>query len=176
MKFAAPLAALTLAAAGLAGCATPPPADPATARSTAAAYMPTAASSDQFEIQSSRAVLDANPSVETRRFAEMMIAHHAQTTATLVAAARQAGLTPPPPLLNSKHAAMVEQIRSAPVGERERVYLRNQVLAHEEALALHSGYAQNGDRAELRTAASSAVPIVRQHLEDARRLSAQRGG
>lgn len=34
-------------------------------------------------------------------------------------------------------------------------------MAHQEARALHPGYAENGDNAALRKVAATAVPIVR---------------
>ncbi len=138
---------------------------------TAAPYMQMAASSDQFEIQSSQLAVQRAQNPQVRQFAQMLIDHHTQTTATLTAAAQQAGLPPPPPVLVPRHAAMLEAVRNAPQAQFDRVYTTGQVPAHAEALALHQNYAASGDNASLRTAASAAVPIVQQHLDEARRLA-----
>jgi putative membrane protein len=134
-------------------------------------YMQMAASSDQFEIQSSQVALQKSQSDETKRYAQMLIEHHTQTSATLMAAAQQGGLTPPPPTLVPRHAAMLETIRNAPADRFDRVYITAQVPAHAEALALHQNYAANGDNQALRGAASAAVPFVQQHLDEARRMA-----
>jgi putative membrane protein len=68
---------------------------------------------------------------------------------------------------------MMEELRSASGSDFDQVYLRQQVPAHEMALALHSNYSRNGDTPALRAVASAAVPVVQQHLDQARRL---RGG
>ncbi len=155
------------AAVALAACASLAP----TPR-TAMPYAAMAGSSDQFEIQSSQAALRMSQNPETRRYAQMLIDHHTQTSATLMAAAQEAGMTPPPPVLIPRHAAMLRTIEAAPADRFDRVYFAQQVPAHVEALALHQNYAAGGDTPSLRTAAGAAVPFVQQHLEEAQRMLA----
>ena len=133
------------------------------------AYVQMAAASDLFEIQSSQLALSRTQNPEVRSFAQMLIDHHTATTEQLTAAATAAG-TPPSPALMPMQAEMIEQLQGANGAEFDRVYLRQQVPAHEMALALHSNYATNGDTPSLRTVAAASVPIVRQHLERARAL------
>lgn len=140
---------------------------------TAADYVQMAGASDLYEIQSSQAVLETTQNAELRNFAQMMIDHHTKTTESLTAAAKSAGMTPPPPQLDDRKTEMMQQLRSASGADRDRVYVQQQVMAHQEALALHSGYAQNGDNPALQAAASSAVPIVQQHLTEIQRISGQ---
>jgi putative membrane protein len=71
---------------------------------------------------------------------------------------------------------MLKQLREAGHTRMERVYVDQQVMAHEEALALHQGYAAQGDNPGLRSAASTAVPIVQRHLEEIRRIQTAMGG
>jgi putative membrane protein len=137
---------------------------------SAAQYVPMAAASDMYEIQSSQLVMQGGQNAEVRRFAQMMVDHHTRTTATLTAAARAAGMTPPPPALDARKAEMIRQLQAVSGMERERLYVQQQVMAHEEAFALHSKYAADGDRAELRTAAAAAVPIIQQHRTEIRRI------
>jgi putative membrane protein len=134
---------------------------------TAMPYVTMAASSDQFEIQSSQVALQKSQNAETRRYAQMLIDHHTQTSATLMRAAQEAGLTPPPPTLVPRHAAMLRTIQNAPADRFDRVYFTAQVPAHAEALALHQNYAANGDTPSLKAAAAAAVPFVQQHLTEA---------
>jgi putative membrane protein len=91
------------------------------------------------------------------------------TTQQLTAAATAAG-TPPSPSLMPMQAEMISQLQGENGAGFDQLYLRQQVQAHEMALALHQNYARNGDTPTLRTVAQAAVPIVRQHLDRARSL------
>lgn len=133
------------------------------------AYVEMAAASDLFEIQSSQLALSRAQRPEVRQFAQMLIDHHRQTTAQLTAAATAAG-TPPTPDLMPMQQQMMDELRGASGAGFDAVYLRQQVPAHEMALALHENYARNGDTAALRGTAAAAVPIIRQHLDRARQL------
>jgi putative membrane protein len=152
----------------VAACATMAPTP-----NTAMPYMAAAASSDQFEIQSSQVALQKSQNAETRRYAQMLIDHHTQTSATLMQAAQQAGMSPPPPVLMPRHAAMLRTIEAAPAARFDRVYFGAQVPAHAEALALHQNYASNGDTPALQQAASAAAPFVQQHLTEAQQMLAR---
>lgn len=133
------------------------------------AYVEMAAASDLFEIQSSQLAVQRATRPEVKEFARMLIQHHQQTTAQLTAAATAAG-TPPTPDLMPMQAQMMSELRNASGGDFDGVYMRQQVPAHEMALALHSNYASSGDTEALRAVASAAVPIVQQHLDRARQL------
>ena len=135
------------------------------------AYLAEAAASDLFEIQSSQIALTKSQRQDVREFAQMLITHHTQTTAALTAAARASGMTPPPPMLNPMQQEMIAALEGAQAPGFDELYLRQQVPAHEMALALHQNYAENGDAPALQTAARAAVPIVQQHLTRARELN-----
>src|SRR5947209_7616289 len=60
---------------------------------------------------------------------------------------------------------------SASGADFDKAYLQAQVTAHQAALAIHTGYAQRGDREALRQAAGAAVPIVQMHLDRVRMLA-----
>jgi putative membrane protein len=132
-------------------------------------YVQLAAASDLFEIQSSNLALSRAQGPAVRQFAQMMIDHHTQTTAQLTSAASAAG-TPPTPALMPMQVQMLNQLQSASAPEFDRLYMRQQIGAHEMALALHSNYAREGDTNSLKAVAAAAVPIVRQHLDRARTL------
>ena len=134
------------------------------------AYVEMAAASDLFEIQSGRLAAERGQSAAVRQFGQMLVEHHQRTTAQLAAAATAAG-TPPTPDLMPMQAQMMAELGAASGAGFDEVFIRQQVQAHEMALALHSNYASNGDTAALRAVASAAVPVVRQHLDQARTLS-----
>ena len=133
------------------------------------AYVEMAAASDLFEIQSGRLATGRGRSDAVRSFGAMLVQHHQGTTAQLAAAATAAG-TPPTPDLMPMQAQMMSELRAASGSEFDTLFVRQQVMAHEMALALHTNYAANGDTPALRTVAAAAAPIVRQHLDQARAM------
>lgn len=145
------------------------------ARTTAATYVAMAASSDTYETESSKLALQHAANPDVRNFAQMMVTDHANTSAAVMAAAKEASVGMPGGP-NPKHTAMLKQLREAGHDKMERLYVDQQVMAHEEALALHQAYAAQGDNPGLRAAAAQAVPIVQSHLNEIRRIQSAMGG
>ena len=170
---------IAIALLGLAGAvpaaAQPAPQEPGLhARTSAPTYASMAASGNNYEIESSKAVLGMATNPDVRDFAQMMINDHGQLGAKLMAAAKAASigttnLLPP-------EAAMLKNLRAMPKDKMERFYVDQQVMAHEKALALHQGYADQGENAGLKAVAAEAVPIIQRHLEEIRRIQTAMGG
>ena len=137
----------------------------------AAAYVRAAGASDQFEIQSSQMALQKSQNPAVRQFAQMMISDHMKTTDQVMAAARAAGMSPPPPAMMPMQQNMVRQLQPLSGADFDRTYLQQQVQAHQMALELHQNFAQSGDNAQLRAAASTAVPIIQMHLDRVRQIA-----
>jgi len=134
-----------------------------------AGYVQMAAASDMFEIQSSQIALTRAQHPAVRQFAQMMIDHHSQTTRQLMAAAQASGVAPTPSLMPMQ-AQMIANLQQPSGASFDRMYMMQQVQAHQMALALHSNYARDGDTPALRATASAAVPIITQHLARARQI------
>lgn len=133
-------------------------------------YMATAASGDQFEIQSSQLALQMSQNPAVRSFAQMLINDHTRMTQQMAATAQSAGLRPPQPMLLPQHQAMLDQLRGAPMGF-DMAFRDAQVNAHQQALALHQNYAVSGDVPPLRNLAAGAVPVIQWHLNHAQMLN-----
>lgn len=163
--------AMALAGTALPAMAqTPPPPPPPEAKTQAAPYVMAAGKSDLYEINSSKIALEKAQRPEVKRYAQMLIDHHQTTTAATMAAARKAGMTPPPPALDDGATASLAELQNAAPGDFDRLYLAQQVPAHQAALDLHRSYGTGGDQPSLRSSANKAVPVVRQHLTDAQRM------
>jgi putative membrane protein len=172
------LAICIAACAIVAGCNNPPPPAPVAAVAVdpnnplfAPGYMATAASSDQFEIQSGQLALQMSQNPAVRSFAQMLINDHTRTTQQIAAAAQAAGLMAPAPVLLPQHQAMLDQLRAAPMGTFDTAFRDAQINAHQQALALHQNYAASGDVPALRTVAAGAVPVIQGHLNMAQSLN-----
>lgn len=133
------------------------------------AYVEMAAASDLYEIQSGQLAASRAQNADIRAFGQMLVEHHRATTEQLSAAATAAG-TPPSPMLMPMQAEMIGELQGANGAAFDRLFIQQQVKAHQMALALHGNYASNGDTPALRTVAAAATPIVRQHLERARSM------
>lgn len=150
---------------------TPPPPPPPEARVQATPYVMAAGQSDMFEINSSQVALQKTQNPAIRKYAQMLIKHHQKTTAATLKAAQKAGLTsPPPPALDPGAAASIAELQSASATDFDRLYIGQQIPAHQAALDLHQAYGTGGDQAPLRATAKKAVPIVRSHLVAAQRM------
>jgi putative membrane protein len=124
-----------------------------------------ASSGDLFEIQSSQLALQTARDPELKRTAQMIIDDHTRLTSELQAAATSARITPPPPALAPHHARMLAQLRSGGAANFDRTYRQQQIVAHQEALMIHRGYASRGDVPALQQAATRAVPVIEMHLQ-----------
>jgi len=137
---------------------------------SAAQYVEMAASSDMFEIESSKVAMEKGQRAGVKDFANHMVADHSATSKDLMAAAKADGIVVPK-MLMPKHAAMVEELKATDAASFDAAYIRAQTMAHEEAVALHTAYSTSGKDAALQAVALKAVPIVTKHLEDVKAMS-----
>jgi len=135
-------------------------------------YVAMAGASDLYEIQSSELAVEKSQNEEVRTFAQHMIEQHRMTTEQVTTAAQAAGLTPPPPQLNAMQQEMIAQLEGAEGEQFDTTYLQQQRQAHDMALSLHRGFAENGDTQQLQQVASEAVPIVEQHISQLEGMNA----
>ena len=169
-EFAALAIATTVAVASVPAGATLPTPPQSAATQQAQAYLFHAGAGDVFEITSSMILLNKSSNPDVRSFASLLIDHHSRTTNLALANAKSAGVMPPPPELTPMQKSMIGQLHAATPAAIDRLYLQQQVPAHQQALALQSGYARSGDTPALRQTAQGAVPIIQSHLTQAQQL------
>jgi putative membrane protein len=139
---------------------------------TAPGFVMAAGASNLFEIQSSELALQRSTTPAVQSFAQQMIADHTNAGKKLdaVLAGSNSAVTPPK-MLDARHQALLEQLSQAE-GERfDAEYIRMQVQAHQEAVALFTAYADGGDDAKLRAFATETLPVLRHHYEEVRKLA-----
>jgi len=163
------LAAVLCAAAVPVAATLPTPPQGAATRE-AQAYLFHSGAGDVFEITSSMILLQKSQNPQVRAFATGLIGDHTMLNNTALSTAKAAGVMPPPPELSAMQKGMIGQLMNASPATVDRVYLQQQVPAHQQALAINSGYSRSGDVPQLRTAATGAVPHIQQHLTDAQQL------
>jgi putative membrane protein len=128
-------------------------------------YVAKAAIGDMFEIQSSRLALTKSSAPKVKSFASRMIKDHTAGSAKLKSIIRSEELPlVPPTKLDDAHQQMIDQLSSAQGSEFDKMYLDMQMKAHQEALALHQGYAENGLEPKLKAFAKKTSATVAMHL------------
>lgn len=159
----------TTADANMTGNAT----DMTMAPTGATEFAAAAAASDLFEIESSKMAQSQAQSADVKMFASMLVKDHTKSTAELKQIASKENITLSPPTLMPDMQSKIDALKNAKGAEFDTLYMTQQVPAHESALKLHQGYAQNGDNAALKAFASKTAPVVSKHLDEARSLSKQ---
>jgi putative membrane protein len=135
-------------------------------------FIQAAAQTDQFEIMEATTALAQSKDEHVRTFAQEMIQTHRRTSDTLQQAVARAGLKPPEPGLGGDQSMFLASLQSQRGPDFDKVYLKQQALAHRAALAVEQGYASSGDDQAIRQAAASTVPIITHHLEMTEQLQA----
>ena len=149
---------------------TPPPPPPPEAMTQAMPYVMAAGMSDLYEINSSQIAVQKSQSPKIRQFANMLIKDHTKTTAATMKAAQKAGLTPTPPMLDAGMTASITELQNASPADFDRIYIGQQIPAHQAAFSLHSHYANAGDKSQLRATARAAIAPVQHHLDMATKM------
>ena len=72
--------------------------------------------------------------------------------------------------LDARHAAMLAQLQGLQGAAFDQAYGQMQYASHQEALAMHLSYAQNGTDPNLRAFATQTAPVVEQHIAMSQRL------
>jgi putative membrane protein len=149
------------------------PSDEATAVATTPgqAFADIAATSDMFEIESSKLAATNAASAKIKSFAERMVKDHTASTAKLKAAGAKASprITPVAGLTAAQQRTLTD-LKTKSGADFDTTYAKAQVDAHTAALAELKAYAATGDVLSLRAFAGDIVPAVSMHLDMAKAL------
>lgn len=160
----------TLADEATANADAPITAEDAAVPQGAQGFVDSLAASDMFEVESSRLAAALAKSQAVKDFAAMMVKEHTQSSVDLKATT--AAMIPPvavAPMLDPTQEADLAALRTA--GDNfDRLYLEKQTIAHEKALALMRGYAENGTVQPLKDFAAKAAPKIEAHLQQVRAI------
>lgn len=132
-------------------------------------FVQQAATSDLFEIGSSRLAAGQASSGKVKALAAHLIQDHTQASAKLAALAPRLGITLPG-TLPAPRLAEVTALRAQKGAGFDRAYAAAQVTAHEQAVNLFSAYLQAGGHPLLQAHAKQTLPALKKHLQTARDL------
>ena len=168
---------LSLLVAGVAA-ALPAAAQTATEATTAdtmmkvdkASFIKAVASSNEFEIASSKLALEHASKDDVKKFAQMMIDDHTKAGKEFAAAAGQEAPSGEA-ALNPKHAAMLKELSAAGMDKFDQLYIDAQTAAHMEAVSLFRSYSSAPDDEALGAFAKKTLPTLEMHLEHVKALA-----
>ena len=138
------------------------------------AFVDNAGQSNMYEVDAAKIAQEKSKNAEVTAFAKKMVSDHTAMMTQmkpLIAAAQKT----PPTDLDQRRKGFLDNLRAAGPADFDKVYIDQQVAAHEETLTLLKGYADNGDDAGLKAAAAKAIPEVQAHLDRAKAIQAKLG-
>jgi putative membrane protein len=136
-----------------------------------------ASQSDQYEILAAWVATVRGQDPRVRTFAREMIQEHTRLAEDLRQAAIASELPPPEPTgISSDQASLLSSLQSVRGPDFDKTYARQQELAQAQAVAVEESFATAGSDPNLRKAARSALPSIRDHLKKAQQLRLDVGG
>ena len=114
-------------------------------------------------------------SPEVKQFGQHMVEDHGKANQELAQIVAQVATEPPQQ--PSEVAKEVEKTLAAYAGQDfDKVYIAQQVGAHEVALALFQHAAEHAEAPAVREFAKKQAPVIQEHLEQAQALMKEAGG
>jgi putative membrane protein len=135
-------------------------------------FVQKAAMSDMYEIEAGKIAGQKGQSDAIKQFGQHMVEAHSQTTEELKGIVQQANIkVDSPTKLDEKHQRMIDDLNAAHTEDFDKTYAKQQVSAHEKAADLFSKYADKGDNDAVKAFAAKVLPVIKQHLEEAKKLA-----
>lgn len=128
-----------------------------------------AASSNMFEIESSKLAKKHAKSKQVKNFAEMMISDHTKAGKRMEQTLEKEGMKPSKSL-SPKHEALLQELEAAKGADFDKAYITAQTQAHMEAVTLFKNYSENPDDKALGAFAKKTLPTLEKHLEHVQKL------
>jgi putative membrane protein len=134
-------------------------------------FVQEAATSDMFEIESSKLALDRGDAA-TKTFAQQMVTDHEKTSSELKALISAGKVKAQlPSAMTSAQQDMLDKLKGLQGDDFIKQYHSDQESAHEDAVNLFKRYGEGGDNAELKAWAASTRPALEHHLQMAKDLN-----
>ena len=138
---------------------------------TAGGFVTSLAVSDMYEVQAAEIAMAKSSTAGIDELAGMIKTDHTASTAKLkTIAPTEATDTPLPTALDERRQGLVDNLNAAAPADFDRVYLMQQVAAHNEALTLLNGFKDHTETPGLAALATEIIPKVTMHRDQAQRM------
>jgi putative membrane protein len=133
-------------------------------------FFETAASANQFEIESSKMAKKMATDPALKEFANHMIKDHTKASRDLQTLAKKKGVALDVKLLK-RHQAMLDDLRDEQPGKDfDEEYRAKMIASHKEAVSLFDEAAQDNKDTEIRAFAAKTLPTLQKHGGMAKKL------
>jgi putative membrane protein len=140
---------------------------------TAGGFVTQAATSDMYEIQAAKLAEQKSTNPAVKKFAARMIKDHTASSDKLKALLAKGGINATLPSdLDERRKGMLDNLAKAKPADFDKMYVDQQVSAHDEAVTLLKGFIDHGDNDALKSFATSILPTVQEHQAMAKQLQA----
>lgn len=135
------------------------------------AYVPNAAMSDMYEIQAADIALSRSKNADVKMLATMIKTDHTAASnefkGIVPTAAPDVAI---PTALDQRRQGLIDNLRSASDADFDKVWLDQQIAAHQEGVTLNNGFKDNTDAPALAAFATKVLPKIQAHLTKAQQL------
>lgn len=126
------------------------------------------ATSDMYELDAARIAAAKSTNAKVKELAAMITADHTASTAKLKAIApAEAADTSLPTALDERRKGLIDNLNAASTADFDKVWLTQQVAAHNEALTLLNGFKDHSETPRLAGLAAEIIPKVTAHRDHA---------
>ncbi|MBB3233769.1 DUF4142 domain-containing protein [Phyllobacterium endophyticum] len=130
-----------------------------------------AASSDMFEIESSKLAVE-RADASTKTFAQQMIDDHQKTSMEMKQLVESGKVKAAiPAAMTAAQQETLDKLKSLQGADFTKQYHADQVDAHEDAVDLFKRYGEEGENADLKAWAAKTRPALEHHLHMAQELN-----
>jgi putative membrane protein len=127
-------------------------------------------SSGRFEIDSSNLALRTSNNDEIKQFAQKMVDDHTAADQKLTETLQQTNMPELEYGMDAEARDVFERLIVLQGSDFDRAYVRDQIQAHGQAIALLEAYSKGGDNDALKQLASTLLPTIKEHLQMAEGL------
>ena len=139
---------------------------------TAAGFVTSAATSDMYEIAAGKLAARKATNPAVKKFAQQMVHDHTASSAKLKGLLAQPGMNAALPAdMDERRKGLINNLTLAKPADFDKMYIDQQVAAHDEALTLFNGYAGHGDNEALKGFATATAPTIQAHRDMAKQIA-----
>jgi putative membrane protein len=128
------------------------------------------AQSDLAEVQAGKVGAQKASSGEVKKFAQHMVDDHGKQLSEARDLAKKKNMQLPSQPMK-KHQDAMKKLEQASGQQFDKVFMQQMVKDHEDALKLAQNAAKNAKDKDVKAAAEKAVPVIQNHLEEAKKIA-----
>jgi putative membrane protein len=124
---------------------------------------------NEFEVQSSRLALQKSQNDEIKKFAQQMVMDHTKAAEALKASLSSAPDAdvemPSGHKLDRTHSKLLQKLSQASGADFDKLYVKDQLKAHNDAVYLFKSYSEDGDNPQIKDFATQTLPTLQEHQQ-----------